>query len=89
MGKLNWSPRKNWVEKRGGLPPHIEKVALAIMRDHGKDRQTAIRMAIAADKRWSKSGRVHQFKGNPRIRARKMVAIIGAAAHWEGMKNSK
>lgn len=89
MGALNWSPKKNWVEKRGGLPPHIEKVALAIMRERGLDRQTAIKFAIAADKRWAKSRRVHQFKGNPRIRAAKMPAIVAAAARWEAMKGSK
>lgn len=87
MGVLNWSPRKNWVEKRGGLPPHIERVAVAIMARTGWDRQRAIATAINSDKRRTATGRERNFKKNPRIRGRKMPAIVAGIARWEAMKN--
>lgn len=90
MGALDRSPRANWVEKRGGLPPHIERVALAILRQNpGWSIQRAIRTAINSDKSRTATGRERNFKGNPRIRAFKMPAIVAGIARWEAMKGSK
>lgn len=52
LGRLNWSPKVNWVEKEGGLPRYIEKVAIGIMKS-GKTREQAIPIAISRIKRWA------------------------------------
>lgn len=69
--RLNWSPKKNWVEEQGGLPKPIEEMALAIMRDHGKSRERAIPIAISQSK-------VLAAKGDPKY--------MRAIARWESMK---
>ena len=48
--RLNWSPKKNWVEEQGGLPKPIEDIALALIRD-GMSREHAIPVAINRAKR--------------------------------------
>lgn len=54
-GRLDWSPKKNWVEKNGGLPKYIEDIALALIRK-GMTRERAIATAISRIKRWARGG---------------------------------
>lgn len=73
----NYSPRRNWVEKRGGLPRYIRMVRNALVREgHSESRATAL--AVAAMKRWA-SGR-----GN--VTAKVRAAAAAALAQWERMK---
>ncbi len=75
------------VEKRGGLPKHIEDVALAILRRNPTwTVQRAIATAINSDKARLATTRERNFKGNPRIRAKKMPAIAAGIARWTAMK---
>ena len=53
LGRLDWSPKKNWVENEGGLPRYIEEVAIGIMKS-GKTRERAIPIAISRIKRWGR-----------------------------------
>lgn len=76
---LNVSPKKNWVEKKGGLPPYVCRVARGIMRS-GRSRQTAIQMAIGRVKVWAAGG--GNVKADTRAKAAKAVA------QWEKMKLS-
>lgn len=77
---LDRSPKKNWVEKRGGLPPYVRGVARGIARSRGHatptDRDVAA--AIAAMKRWARGGDDVQ----PAVRA----AAAKALAHWTAIK---
>ena len=77
----NISPRHNWVEDRGGLPKYIRTIRNGIMREQGKDEDSATALAIAAVKRWA-SGR---GKVSPKVRA----AAAKAVAQWEAMKATK
>lgn len=79
---LNRSPKKNWVESRGGLPPYVRGVARGIARKHGgKVTSRDIKIAIARMKVWAAGGQhVH-----PAVRA----AAAKAVARWEAMKASK
>lgn len=72
-GKLDWSPKKNWVESEGGLPKFIEDVAIHIMESSGYTRERAIPAAISQTKKFA-------AKGNARAQA--------ALAQWEKMKAS-
>lgn len=76
---LNVSPKKNWVEKKGGLPPYVCAIAKGIMRS-GRSRQTAIQMAIGRVKVWAAGG--GNVKADTRAKAAKAVA------QWEKMKLS-
>lgn len=78
-GRLDWSPKKNWVENEGGLPKYIEDVAIGIMKS-GKSRENAIQIAISRIKVWAAGG----GDVNPDTRAKAAAAL----AQWERMKAS-
>ena len=80
LGRLNWSPRKNWVEnENGGLPKYIESVALGIMKS-GKTREQAIPIAISRIKRWA--------AGLDGVTKKTQMKSAAALALWEKMKAS-
>ncbi len=74
---LNVSPKKNWVEKKGGLPPYVCRVARGIMRS-GRPRSVAVPMAIGRMKVWAAGG------GN--VKADTRAKAAAAVAEWEKMK---
>lgn len=76
---LDRSPKKNWVEQRGGLPRYIRMVANAMMRK-GRPRSLAIRLAIGIVRNWA----THQ-NVSPKVKA----AAIKAIAEWEAMKKGE
>lgn len=77
LGRLNWSPRKNWVEIEGGLPRYIERVAIGIMKGSGLPRERAIPIAISRIKVWATG------KG---VNADTQARAIKALAEWEKLK---
>lgn len=77
-GRLDWSPKKNWVENEGGLPKYIEDIALALIRDHGMPRERAIATAVNRVKKWAAGG--DDVKADTRAKA------AAAVAKWEAMK---
>ena len=76
LGRLDWSPAVNWVEKFGGLPKYIEEVAIGIMKS-GKTREQAIPIAISRIKVWATGKGV-----KPDTQARSIAAL----AQWEKLK---
>ena len=79
LGRLDWSPRKNWVENEGGLPRYIEEVSIGIMKS-GKTREQAIPIAISRIKRWA--------AGLDGVKKDTQMKAIAALAKWEKMKAS-
>ena len=79
LGRLNWSPRKNWVENENGLPRYIEEVAIGIMKS-GKTREQAIPIAISRIKRWA--------AGLDGVTKKTQIKSAAALALWEKMKAS-
>lgn len=74
---LNRSPKKNWVEKAGGLPPYVRGVARGIAKKHGGPVTSKdIKIAVARMKLWSVKSK------NPAVRA----AAAKAVAQWEASK---
>lgn len=78
LGRLNWSPRVNWVEREGGLPRYIEKVAIGIMKGTGYPRERAIPIAISRIKVWA--------RGGAGVNADTVAKAIAALAAWEKLK---
>ena len=79
LGRLNWSPRKNWVENENGLPRYIEEVSIGIMKS-GKTREQAIPIAISRIKRWA--------AGLDGVTKKTQIKSAAALALWEKMKAS-
>ena len=79
LGRLDWSPKKNWVESEGGLPRYIEEVAIGIMKS-GKTREQAIPIAISRIKRWA--------AGLDGVTKKTQIKSAAALALWEKMKAS-
>ena len=79
LGRLNWSPRKNWVENENGLPRYIEEVSIGIMKS-GKTREQAIPIAISRIKRWA--------AGLDGVKKDTQMKAIESLAQWEKMKAS-
>lgn len=74
---LDSSPGKNWVERGGGLPNYICKVAKGIMRS-GKPKGQAIAIAISRIKKWA--------AGGDGVDADTQAKAATAAAQWETLK---
>ena len=74
---LDRSPKKNWVENSGNLPPYVRKLARAIEKD-GHDLSSAISIAIGRVKNWAKGG------GD--VDADTQAKAAKAVAQWEALK---
>lgn len=78
---LDRSPKENWVEERGGLPPFVRAVARALMRDHGYTMSRAIATAINKMKDWA--------RGGDHVTAKTKAKAAAALAQWEAAKATK
>lgn len=74
---LDRSPKKNWVEENGGLPPYIHKIAAALHKS-GKPISSAISIAISRTKAWA--------AGGDDVDADTKAKAIKAVAQWEALK---
>lgn len=74
---LDRSPKKNWVQNAGHLPPYVRKLARAISRN-GKSLDSAIAIAISRIKVWAAGG--GDVNADTRAKAAK------ALAQWEALK---
>jgi hypothetical protein len=74
---LDASPKKNWVENSGGLPPYVRKIARSIMKS-GKSKSSAIAIAISRIKVWA--------GGGGGVDADTKAKAAKALAQWEATK---
>lgn len=86
MGRLNWSPKSNWIESVGGLPEEIESVAVHIMETSGKPREHAIRAAVEWVKYICATGDVKNWPGIQKVSPPKRARACNAVAEWEAKK---
>lgn len=93
MPSLDWSPKENWVDRKGvmkssgdvGLPEYISRLAKQFTYGLKLGRQTAIKWAVGIARRWCETGFVRKSgKGqlNPGSRSQACAAI----KQWEMMK---
>ena len=74
---LDSSPKKNWVEKAGGLPNYICHIAKGVMKS-GKSKGQAIAIAVSRCKVWAAGG--GDVDADTRGKAAKAVS------EWEALK---
>jgi hypothetical protein len=78
---LDRSPKHNWVEDSGGLPPYVREIARSIEKS-GKTLEQAIPIAISRIKVWA--------AGGDGVTAKTKAKAAAALAQWEALKgNSK
>lgn len=79
----------NWLEKAGGLPPYIERIAKHLHSDKGMTISHAIATAVNTVKRWCQGGTVSKTSGpeksegvTPQTKAKACAAV----AQWNAKK---
>ena len=86
-GRLDRSPKKNWVEKAGGLPDYIERIAVHLKRK-GMTTSHAIAVAINAVKKMRATGDVN-WPGLQNVNMGSRAQACAAVARWTAMKASR
>lgn len=84
MGRLDRSPRANWVERKGGLPDYIDRIAVHL-HEKGMPISQAIAVAINAVKRACATGDLN-FPGMQNENAGSRAEACKAVAQWEALK---
>ena len=79
---LNWSPKVNEIERRGGLPKYVESVASALI-DRGIPRSRAIAIAVVWTRKVCATGHAPNLRGNPRVSPAVRAAACAAAADFK------
>lgn len=74
---LDESPNSNWVEKEGGLPEYICRIAKAIKRS-GRPTSQAIAIAVSRVKKWA--------AGGDDVTVKTRAKAAAALAQWEKIK---
>lgn len=80
--KEKLSKNHNWVEKQGGLPRYIERIACHIHFDHGMDISEAIAAAVADVEKMCSTGESNFGHVHPQHQSEACEAV----AHWEAMR---
>lgn len=83
---LDRSPKKNWVDKAGGLPKLIERVAKHLHYEQGNAIDRAIATAVNWAKKMCSTGRA--FGGKVKVGERAQAAACAAVGEWEKKKAS-
>lgn len=84
---LDRSPKKNWVDKAGGLPTYIERIAKHLHYEKGKEIGNAIAIAVNVVKRMCSSGDTN-FPGKQSVNPKSRAEACAAVASWEKKKGS-
>jgi hypothetical protein len=79
--------KTNWVEKAGGLPRYIERIAKHLHSEKGMDVSRAIATAVNVVKRMCASGDTN-FPGKQTVNAKSRAQACAAVADWERKKVS-
>ncbi len=83
-GRLDRSPRANWVEEEGGLPDYIDRIAKHLV-DKGFPVSQAVPVAINAARRMCRSGELN-FPGSQRANPGSRAQACAAIAQWDAMR---
>lgn len=78
----------NWVEKAGGLPSYIERIAKHLHYEEGMTISRAIAVAVNTVKRWARGGTVTKHGTTQRITAKTQALAAKAVAEWEAKKKA-
>lgn len=78
----------NWVERAGGLPSYIERIAKHLHYERGYSISRAIAIAVNTVKRWAKGGTVTKNGTTKRITLKTQVQAVRAVAEWEAKRRA-
>lgn len=77
--------KSNWVEKAGGLPKYIERIAKHLHSEKGMDVGRAIATAVNVVKKMCAAGDTN-FPGKQQVNAGSQAQACAAVKQWESMK---
>lgn len=78
----------NWVERAGGLPSYIERIAKHLHYEKGFSISRAIATAVNTVKRWAKGGTVTKHGTTKRISPQTQALAAKAVMEWEAKKKA-
>lgn len=78
--------KQNWVDKAGGLPRYIERIAKHLHYDKGKPKGEAIAIAVNVVKHMCDTGDTN-FPGIQHVAPPHQAAACAAVAEWERKKS--
>lgn len=78
--------KQNWVDKAGGLPSYIERIAKHLHYEQGYDIGRAIASAVNTAKRWCAGGEVTKSGSKSKVTAATKAKACKAVAEWEKKK---
>lgn len=84
LGVCNRSPKTNWIERKGGLPPMVNRIVRHLV-EKGMSCGHAIAVAINAVKKGAATGDLN-WKGQQHMRADHRANYATAAAQWQALK---
>jgi hypothetical protein len=78
----------NWVERAGGLPSYIERIAKHLHYERGFSISRAIASAVNTVKRWARMGKVAKYgdPNNKHVSPKTVALAAKAVAEWEAKK---
>jgi hypothetical protein len=82
--RLSMELRQNWVQKVGGLPPLIKRVAKHIQAK-GMDQSAAIATAVNVVKKYCANHDLN-FPGKQNVSAKTVAEGCAAVADWEAKR---
>lgn len=82
---LDKSPKENWVDKAGGLPSYIERIAKHLHYEKGMSISHAIATAVNVVKKMCAGGDLN-FPGSQKVNAGSRAQACAAVAQWEKKK---
>jgi hypothetical protein len=77
--------KQNWVDKAGGLPSYIERIAKHLHYEKGMTISRAIAVAVNVVKRMCATGDLN-FKGPQSANAKSRAEACNAKRQWEQKK---
>ena len=84
---LDRSPKENWVDKAGGLPRYIERIAKHVHYEGGKDIGRAIQIAVGTVKRWCAGGSASTHGASASgVSAATKAKACAAVAEWNAKR---
>lgn len=85
LPSLDRSPKKNWVDKAGGLPSYIDRIARHLHSEKGMTIGHAIATAVNVVKKMCAAGDVN-FPGKQNVNPKSRAEACAAVASWEKKK---
>jgi len=85
---LDRSPKENWVDEEGGLPPYIDRIAKHLESDQHMSREEAIATAVNTAKKMCATGDLN-FPGKQNVNAGSRAEACNAVRQWEKMKANR